>query len=76
MTATGKIARLPQEIRDELNRRLRDGERGRRLVDWLNSLPETQRMLAEIKRFKRIGSGSPISRALLRKRRRKTRRNP
>jgi hypothetical protein len=45
MTSTGKIARLPQEIRDELNRRLHDGERGRRLVDWLNRLPEAQRML-------------------------------
>ena len=46
MTSTGKIARLPHEIRDKLNRRLHDGERGRRLVDWLNSQPETQRMLA------------------------------
>ena len=28
MTRTGKIARLPRKIRDELNRRLQDGEPG------------------------------------------------
>jgi hypothetical protein len=38
MTRTGKIARLPRELRDELNRRLREGEPGIRLVEWLNSL--------------------------------------
>lgn len=46
MTRTGKIARLAREIRDELNRRLQDGEPGVRLVAWLNSLPDTQRVLA------------------------------
>ena len=42
MTRTGKIARLPREIRDALNRRLQDGECGKALVAWLNSLPEVQ----------------------------------
>jgi hypothetical protein len=46
MTNTGKIGRLPHEIRDQLNRRLLSGEPGKRLVTWLNSLPETQRVLA------------------------------
>src|SRR5580765_2494123 len=46
MTRNGKIARLPREIRDELNRRLQDGEPGIRLVEWLNGLPDTQRVLA------------------------------
>ena len=46
MTRTGKIARLPRVIRDQLNRRLDDGEPGQRLVAWLNELPETQAMLA------------------------------
>jgi hypothetical protein len=46
MTCTGKIARLPYEIRDQLNRRLRDGEPGRQLVAWLNGQPEVQRVLA------------------------------
>jgi hypothetical protein len=46
MTRNGKIARLPRDIRDQLNRRLRDGEPGSRVVEWLNSLPETQRVLA------------------------------
>ena len=46
MTRRGKIGRLPRVIREELNRRLEDGESGRRLVAWLNSLPETKRVLA------------------------------
>lgn len=45
MTRTGKIARLPRQIREQLNRRLQDGELGARLVEWLNSLPDTQRVL-------------------------------
>ena len=45
MTRTGKIARLPKTVRDPLNRRLRDGEPGKRLVAWLNTLPEVQRVL-------------------------------
>jgi len=32
MTRVGKIARLPREIREQLNRRLQDGEPGKRLV--------------------------------------------
>ena len=47
MTRNGKIARLPRPIRDELNRRFRDGEPGVQLVDWLNGLPEVRRVLAE-----------------------------
>ncbi len=43
---TGKIARLPREIRDQLNQRLLDGQPGRRLVTWLNSLPEVKQVLA------------------------------
>ena len=46
MTRTGKIARLPRDIRNQLNRRLQDGEPGIRLVEWLNGLPDTQRVLA------------------------------
>jgi hypothetical protein len=42
MTRTEKIARLPRDIRNQLNRRLQDGEPGNRLVEWLNSLPEVQ----------------------------------
>jgi hypothetical protein len=41
----GKIARLPCELRDKLNRRIRDGEKGTRLIAWLNSLPEVQAIL-------------------------------
>jgi len=41
----GKIARLPLAIREELNRRLQNGEEGTKLLDWLNSLAETQAIL-------------------------------
>ena len=46
MTRNGKIARLPKAVRDTLNRRLRDGEPGKRLVAWLNPQPEVQAVLA------------------------------
>ena len=46
MTRKGKIARLPREVREQLNRRLQDGEPGTKLVDWLNSLPEVQAVLS------------------------------
>lgn len=45
MTRRGKIARLPKEIREELNRRLENGEQGARLVEWLNGLPEVKAIL-------------------------------
>jgi hypothetical protein len=46
MTRTGKIARLPLAIRQELNQRLQDGQKGRQLVAWLNGLPEVQTVMA------------------------------
>ena len=46
-TRNGKIARLPREIREQLNRRLQDGELGARLVNWLNGLPEVQEILKD-----------------------------
>jgi hypothetical protein len=42
----GKIARLPRGLRDQLNRRLDDGEPGVQLVQWLNELPEVQAVLS------------------------------
>jgi hypothetical protein len=38
-TRNGKVARLPLEIREQLNTRLADGEPGNRLVEWLNANP-------------------------------------
>jgi hypothetical protein len=32
MTRNGKIARLPQAVRDELNQRLQDGRKGVELI--------------------------------------------
>ena len=43
----GKIARIPHEIREQLNCRLADGEPGNRLVEWLNSIPAVMRVMAE-----------------------------
>lgn len=44
-TRTGKIARIPLAIREQLNNRLLDGDQGRKLVTWLNSLPEVREVL-------------------------------
>jgi len=41
-TRNGKIARLPLAVRQELNRRLDEGQQGKKLVAWLNSLPAVQ----------------------------------
>jgi len=43
----GKIARLPQAVREELNRRLQDGEKGEALLAWLNGHPEVKPVLQE-----------------------------
>jgi hypothetical protein len=45
-TRNGKIARLPLAVRQELNRRLDEGEEGKKLVTWLNALPEVQAIVA------------------------------
>jgi hypothetical protein len=44
---TGKIARLPHEIRERLNQRLLDGEGGPEILDWLNSRAEVKKVLDE-----------------------------
>ena len=46
VTHKGKIGRLPVALREEINVRLRNGEKGRVLCGWLNSLPEVQKVLA------------------------------
>src|SRR5271166_2755470 len=45
-TRKGKIARLPQGTREQLNRRLQNGEVGKALVEWLNALPEVRAIVA------------------------------
>src|SRR6266446_1696297 len=45
-TRNGKIARLPLAVRQELNRRLDEGEQGKKLVAWLNGLPAVQAIAA------------------------------
>jgi uncharacterized protein YidB (DUF937 family) len=46
MIHNGKIGKLPGAIREQLNRRLHDGGQGRQLLEWLNSLPEVQAVVA------------------------------
>ncbi len=46
-TRTGKIARLPRLIRNELNQRLDDGVEGKKLVCWLNRMPEVRAVMKE-----------------------------
>src|SRR5476651_1910754 len=46
-TRNGKIARLPLEIREQLNTRLADGEPGNRLVEWLNSNPDVMKVMQD-----------------------------
>jgi hypothetical protein len=45
MARIGKIARLPLDTREELNRRLANGELGGSLLRWLNALPAVRDML-------------------------------
>jgi len=47
MTRKGKIARLPLDVREELNRRLHEGQNGRAVLAWLNEHPKVKRVLAE-----------------------------
>src|SRR6476661_4485921 len=42
-----KIARLPHDIREQLNRRLLDGHLVKSILKWLNPLPKVQAVLAE-----------------------------
>jgi hypothetical protein len=55
MTRVGKIARLPRSLREQLNRRMEDGESGANAVAWLNELPKVKSVLD-----KEFG-GRPIS---------------
>ena len=43
-----KIGRLPFAIRNELNERIRDGAQGAELLEWLNGLKETKKVLREM----------------------------
>jgi hypothetical protein len=43
---TGKIARLPHDIREQLNQRLLDGQSGTEILPWLNNLAPVKDILA------------------------------
>ena len=46
MTRKGKIARLPQAVREQINRRLENGQEGKQIAQWLNTLPEVTALMA------------------------------
>jgi hypothetical protein len=46
MTRKGKIARLPQPIREQINRRLQNGDKNTKITEWLNTLLEVNAVLA------------------------------
>jgi hypothetical protein len=46
MSRNGKIARLPEQIREQVNRRLQDGENGADIITWLNAMDEVKTVLA------------------------------
>ena len=46
MTRKGKIARLPDHIREQINHSLQDGQNGREIIAWLNSNDEVKSVLA------------------------------
>jgi hypothetical protein len=48
ITRLSKIARLPANIREELNRRLHDGKLSSNILPWVNNLPETKEILAQL----------------------------
>jgi hypothetical protein len=48
MAMLSKIARLPRETRDALNRRLDDGEPGSVILPWLNELAEVKKVLKDL----------------------------
>jgi uncharacterized protein DUF3486 len=54
-TRTGKIAKLPQAIREELNARMADGEATEAILAWLNGEPEVRAHLEA------SHEGSPIT---------------
>lgn len=54
-TGKGKIARLPARIREEVNRRLENGERAADIVAWLNQEPVVRERMAE------YFNGAPVS---------------
>jgi hypothetical protein len=44
----GKIGRLPWQIRQQLNVRIRDGVPDTDIIAWLNALPETKAVLSDL----------------------------
>jgi hypothetical protein len=54
-TRISKIARLPAKIREQLNLRLHNGDLGRTILPWVNNLPKTKKVLAD------LFAGNPIT---------------
>ncbi|HWB05355.1 MAG TPA: hypothetical protein VG796_20140 [Verrucomicrobiales bacterium] len=48
MSRSGKIARLPLPLRTSINHRLDRNDPGRKIINWLNSLPTVKKILREL----------------------------
>ena len=46
MNRDDQIVRLPQPVRGEINRRLQNGQLAAEILQWLNTLPEVQALMA------------------------------
>ena len=47
MARIGKIARLPEDVREELNKRIRGGKLGPEILPWLNGLESVRQVVGE-----------------------------
>jgi hypothetical protein len=55
------IARLPQRVRDQINRRLQNGEARKQIAEWLNTLPEVNALMAAEFHGQRINETNVVS---------------
>src|SRR6187455_443739 len=55
MPRTSKIAKLPPALREEVNERLERSDTAASITEWLNALPDVQKML------KNSFNGDPIN---------------
>jgi hypothetical protein len=54
MTHTGKIGRLPKDLRNEVAHRIEAGERGKDIVNWLNTQPEVCQIHRQLSQLRGI----------------------
>jgi hypothetical protein len=58
MARRGKIARLPSEIREQLNQRMANGDSAQSMAEWLNALPDVRKVLDEFFQGEPVNDGN------------------